>query len=196
VPTPISATECIPEDLVREVSPEAITFYVDELSGIYLPDSLKETHADVHSVKYWKPEDRLKGKFGRFSLRPKEGSDEEKALEDILVMGTTISLSGLDEFGRMKRLRHYALSLREILEERDLLGQVSIDAADYGSTLIQLDDNGVAESLGVGGYSVDFGRATAEGRQKTCDLFEQILGDEVQVINAEPEPRNSQRIIG
>lgn len=120
MPASISALEHKPSDFVREVSTDAITFYVDELSGIYLPEEFKEAHADRFDVEYWKPEDRLRGKFGRFALKRAEETGDEKPLDGILVMGTTIGLSGLDRDGYMASLRHFTLDdkIRDILEER------------------------------------------------------------------------------
>jgi len=87
MPAPISALERTPSDLIREVSPEAIDFYVDGLSGLYLPDEFREEHGDHFSVAYWKAENRLQGKFGRFALRhtQEDSGAEEEPLGDILV---------------------------------------------------------------------------------------------------------------
>jgi hypothetical protein len=198
VPASISALENTPDEFVREVSPDAITFYIDELSGIYLPEAFKEAHAGRFDVDYWKPEARLRGKFGRFALKHIEEAGDEEPLDGILVMGTTIGLSGLDRYGDMVSLRHFAFNekIREILDERDLLGRlIDVKPADYGATTIKLGDSGVAEALSVDGSSGDYGRATAEGRQETCAMFAQLLGNEIQVINVDPEPRPSQRIV-
>lgn len=198
---PISALECEPYDLVREVSPEAINFYVDELSGIYLPDDFKNEHADVRDVEGWKPEDRLDGKFGRWDVRrAREGGEsKEELLDGILLMGTTIGLSGLDRDGYMTDLRHLVLrsKVRDVLEKRNLLGEkITVNAVDYGHTSIKLDDDGQVEAIRVDDSSFDFGRANTEGRQETCDMFAQLLGDEIQVINADPEPREFDQIVG
>jgi hypothetical protein len=198
VPASISALEHTPYDFVREVSTDAITFYADELSGIYLPEEFKEAHADRFDVKCWKPEARLRGKFGRFALKRAEETGDEEPLDGILLMGTTIGLDGLDRYDDMESLRHYAFNekFRDVLEERDLVGQrIAVDRADYGATTIKLGSDGLAETVHVDGASGDFGRATAEGRQETCAMFAQLLGNEIQVINVDPEPRPSQRIV-
>lgn len=194
---PISALELRPHDLVREVSLDAINFYVDELSGIYLPDEFKEANADVPDVKYWKSEDRLRGKFGRFTLDHVKGNDDEEQLDGILLMGTTIGLSGLDRYKDMNSLRHYGLKakVRDVLEARGLLGQhIKVNPVDYGSTRIGLDESGATNTVNVSGNSYDFGRAKAEGRQVTCEMFGRLLGNEIQVLNTDPEPRENEQI--
>jgi hypothetical protein len=148
--TPISALEHQPSDFIREASLDAINFYVDKLSGIYL------------------------------------------------LMGTTIGLSGLGRDGYMESLRHYSLQdkVREVLEERELVGApIRIDRADYGDTTIVLGENGDVNAFSAGGSSYDFGRANAEGRQQTCDVFERLLGNAIKVINADPEPKPRDRIV-
>lgn len=191
---PISALEHKPSDFVREVSLDTIIYYSDELSGLFLPDEFRSTHADVINVKNWKPEDRLHGKFGRFALR--HTGDCE--LNDILVMGTTIGLHGLDRYNNMESLLHRNLHgrARDILEERGLTDEIiGVDRADYGVTRIELDERGAPKSVSVSGLSIDFGRANAEGRQRTCELFERLLGVSVQVINVDPKPKEHDRIV-
>ncbi len=105
-------------------------------------------------------------------------------------MGTTIGLSGLDRHGYLESLRHYSFQdrMRDVLEERDLLGKpIRINRADFGSTTIVLGESGDADALRVGGSSYDFGRADADGRQQTCEVFERLLGNTINVINEEPE---------
>jgi len=196
--TPLSALEHQPPDFIREVSPEAISFYADELSGLYLPDDFKEVHSEVFDVAYWKPEERLRGKFGRFALRYAQEEDGQAELNDILFMGTTIGLSGLGRDGNLASLRHYSFQdkVMDVLEERALADErIRIVRADYGSTAIVLGESGTPESLRVGGTSYDFGRAKAEGRQQTCELFERLLSGAIKVINENPEPRERERII-
>jgi hypothetical protein len=200
MPEPISALEHEPFDLVREVSPDAISFYVDELSGIYLPEEFKVGRADVLAVKRWKPENRLNGKFGRFTvtLVVEKGEEEnEERLDDILVMGTSIGLSGIDRYRSMDSLRHYTLDdmIGSILKGRDIAGpNISVRRADYGSTIIGPASN-PGEEIIVGSSSYDFGRASTDGRQETCDLFAQLLGDKTRVVNSDPEPREKDKII-
>lgn len=55
--------------------------------------------------------------------------------------------------------------------------------------------NGEVKSISVGSSSIDFGRAEAEGRQRTCDLFSERLGGMVSVINSSPEPDKYDKII-
>jgi hypothetical protein len=196
--TPISALEHQPSDFIREASLDAINFYVDKLSGIYLPDDFKQAHGDVYHIKYWKPENRLRGKFGRFALKHVQEEDDQAEIDDILLMGTTIGLSGLGRDGYMESLRHYSLQdkVREVLEERELVGApIRIDRADYGDTTIVLGENGDVNAFSAGGSSYDFGRANAEGRQQTCDVFERLLGNAIKVINADPEPKPRDRIV-
>jgi hypothetical protein len=198
VSTQISALEHRPHDFIREVSPAAIDFYVEELSGLYLPDDFRQAHGDVHSVERWKPEDRLCGKFGRFALRHAQEEDGQGELDDILLIGTTIGLSGVDRYRRMKSLRHYELedNARDMLKDRNLTGPpIEIIGVDYGGTSIKFDDNGLPQSIRVEGLSYDFGRAEAEGRQETCKLFERLVGNSVQVINVDPEPKEYEQII-
>jgi hypothetical protein len=196
MPNQISALEHRASDFIREVSLDALNFYTDGLIGLYLPDDFKHANADVFDVKYWKVEDRLVGKFGYFAL--KHLDDEQAKLEDILVMGTTIGLHGLDNSGDMESLRHFSLrdGLLSVLKARDLVGEpIRAEAVDYGDTLIKLSEDGTPQSVSIGGTSFDFGRAGTEGRQRTCELFEQLLGQGIDVINSEPEPKERQRII-
>lgn len=197
--TPISALEQSTTDLIREVSPEAISFYVDELSGIFLPEDFRAEHHDVFDVEFWKPEKRLNGKFGRFTLKHTEGAEVELELDDVLVMGTTIGVGGLDRTGYMHSLRHYALGglVPAIVQQRGIdWNAVEARAVDYGSTTIVLDAEGQAAAIKVGGDSIDFGRANSAGRQKTCELFEKHLAStSLQIINSDPEPREHERII-
>jgi hypothetical protein len=193
VSTPISALERKPTDFIREVSPDALNFYAKGLSELYLPEDFRQAH-NSYKAKYWKSEDRLRGKFGRFALldtREEVGQDE---LEGMLVIGTTIALSGL-----MESLRHFQLdnmARGEILSQRDLTyPPIQVIGVDYGATSIGLDESGTPQSISVGESSCDFGRADAEGRQKTCELFEQLLGKDIQVINADPEPQEYEQII-
>lgn len=196
MPIAVSALEYQPFDFTREVSPAAITFYVDELRGVYLPNDFRDSHRDVADIKSWQPEDRLHGKFGRFMVKRAQNSEE---CEDILVMGTTMGLSGLDRHERdLSKLRHRVFNdtVRDVLDRRGLLGKsVSIDPVDYGSTGIVVGENGIAGAIEVGRNSYEFGRATAEGRQETCDLFRQLLGNAVEVINKDPEPSADERIM-
>jgi len=100
MPEPISALDLTPYDLIREVSPEAVNFYVEDLSGLYLPEEFQNEHADVTDVKYWRARERLRGKFGRFTVMQFEESGEEERedqLDGILVMGTTSACLALIE---------------------------------------------------------------------------------------------------
>jgi hypothetical protein len=199
MPHAVSALELEPHDLIREVSRDAINYYVDELSGIHLPDDFKEKYAETYAVKFWKPEDRLRGKFGRFVLQSaqEESVGDEEPLGDILLMGSTIGLRGLDG-NYMLDLRHYEFlrKARQILEARDLPDEdIKLQDVDYGSTSIKLRDDGKVAAIRVGGSSMDYGRAGKEGRRETCEAFERLLGNEIEVINSEPEPREHQKIV-
>ncbi len=195
--SPVSAILHEPSDFVREVSADAIKFYVNGLSKIYLPDGFKQANAGVLDVECWKPEDRLCGKFGRFALlHAVEGAQAQ--LDDILMMGTTIGLSGVSHYGLcMASLRHNRLEAQalHILRSRGLDKGISVEPADYGSTTIVLDKSGKPQSVVVDGSSVEFGRANTEGRERTCELFRRLLGGDIGVDNAEPSPREFGRII-
>lgn len=197
MPPLISALEQRTTELMREVSPDAISFYVDELSGIFLPDDFQAEHHELFDVKYWKPEDRLHGKFGRFTLKQTEGAAVD--LDDILIMGTTIGVGGLDRNRYMHSLRHYALGglVPAIAQQRGVdWYAVEARAVDYGSTAIVLDTEGQASAIKVGEDSIDFGRDDFAGRQKTCELFEKLLAStSLQVINTDPEPREHEHVI-
>lgn len=194
---PISALEHRPSGFIREVSPEAIRFYVSDLSRIYLPEEFRTKHSDIYDVERWEPENRLGGKFGRFTVRHAQEEEGQPELDDILLMGTTIGLYGLDRRNLMS-LRHATLSngIVDILEARGLAETpVRVKDVDYGATSIILGENGTAQALRVSSKSYDYGRAETEGRQQTCELFERLLAGTVEVINADPEPRPHDRII-
>jgi hypothetical protein len=197
-PAPISALERTPYDLIREVSPDAIRFYVDELRGIYLPEDFKQAYADVLEVKFWTPQDRLKGKFGRFAVKLVESGGELPA-DGILAMGPVIGLSGLANDGRgMDRLRHSTLDekAQAILKERGLPGADAIlNRADYGSTAILLNSDGLVQAIALSSASLEFGRADTDGRRETCDMFKRLLRNEIEVMNIGPGPDGPERII-
>lgn len=192
---PISAIEHHPHEYIREVSPDAIAFYVDELSGMYLPEDFRQAHVDAFDVEFWGPEKRLYGKFGRFAVRSEEGSEHE----DILLMGTTIGMGSLDRGGHLESLRHY--HFKDMAEDlalnaRDLDPETWwLEAVDYGGTTISLDALGKPRKFRISGNSIDFGRANAEGREKTCELAATLLSGTVEVVNSDPEPREHEQII-
>jgi hypothetical protein len=192
----LSALDHRPSDFIREVSPEAVGFYVDDLSGISLPETFKTEHADNIDVRFWKPEDRLQGKFGRWAVTRVE-DDKEIPLDDILLMGSTIGLTGFDRYGDLQSLRHVMLltAVRGVLKNRGLTDEpLGVKAIDYGSTAIHVED-GEATKLTVGGSSVDFGRADKDVRQRTCEAFGSLLGNHIEVVNLNPEPKDYERII-
>jgi len=198
---PISAIESRPADFIKEVSSETLTYFVQDLSGLYLPDVFKEQHAETIPVKYWGAEDRLSGKFGRFAVKAANGSEDlvdPATLSDILLMGTTIDLGRLNGYGRMASLRHYEFktAIQDVAENRGWEpGQVLVAEADYGGTNIQIDDEGQVRGFSVYGYSIDFGRADEAGRQQTVDLFQDALGPDIRVQNSDPKPDAHDKII-
>lgn len=196
-PDALSALDFQPIDLTREVSSGAIDFYVDELSGIYLPDAFKAEHQGASDVDYWDPEHRLMGKFGRYALTGAKEDGSPVELDDILVMGSTIGVAGIDR-GCMRTLRHKALreAARCALIDRDTEGlTVESKVADYGMTTILIDAKGAAEAIVVNATSYEFGRADTEGRERTCELFRQALGSSIEIINEEPDPTSRDRIL-
>ncbi len=147
----ISALELTPAQLIREVSPDAVEFYVNGLSGIYLPQDVLDEHAGSFDVKYWKPDDRLRGKFGRFVVRQSNEDDPNtrKKIDDILLMGTTIGVGDLDLREKFACLRHYEFSgpLQTLLLEREYArNEVIVSSVDYGDVGILLAQNGQTET--------------------------------------------------
>ena len=196
---PISALKHRSFDFIREVSLDALTFYADGLSGIYLPEDFKQEHGETYGVKYWTADERLNGKFGRITLKYAQEEEPAAELDDILLMGTTIGVHSLDRYNQLESLRHYSFreKLRDVVEARGLLGmKISYAEVDYGDTRIMLGESGAPERLEVSGNSFDFGRANTEGRQQTCDLFQRILGSTIEIVNSYPEPNKNERIIG
>lgn len=199
--TPLSALDQAPVDLIREVSSEAISFYVDELSGIYLPEDFRTEHSDAFDVECWDPQNRLRGKFGRFIVRDAEQQDLEARTEyeDVLLMCTTIGVGALSRDGFFQSIRHHGFRsmVPEVLEGRGIdWKKVEIKPVDFGSTKIVVDDNQRASELQILGGSIDYGRADTAGRFKTCELFERRLTDtSIEVANEEPEPREHQQIL-
>lgn len=198
---PASAIEHQPEEFMREVSPEAIRFYVEELRSLRLPLDFRAQHACNEYLGGWDTEDRLKGKFGRFTVKAVGDDVEPKELEDVLVMGTTIGLGELDgtgRYARLRSLRHYSLfdAAEKVLMARGLEDvELELNEVDFGFTTIRLNPNGVAKQIVVSAESVDFGRADAEGRLQTCQLFSKLLGDQVAVVNLDPAPDRHSLII-
>lgn len=196
----LSAPEHSPSDFIREVTPEALEFYVDELSGLHLPEDFDP---DTFAAKTWDVKKRLSGKFGRFTVANAE--DPETKYDDVLLMGTTVGLGKVDRVGMLSSLYHYNLhdAVWGVLQSRDIIDEISndairslrVDAVDYGSTHIRLGRAGRAEALLVGSSSMDFGRADTEGRQATCVAFETLLENVVEVINSDPEPREREQLI-
>jgi hypothetical protein len=194
---PISALNHKPTDFIREVSPEAITFYIDDMSGLYLPDEFKQEYWAQLNVKNGKLEERLHGKFGRFVIGHIENDGKYKE-KDVMLMGTTIGLSTSSRNGELEYLRHRNLyeTVIKLIEEQGMLSDLmKVDPADFGSTSIITTARGSAESIYIGGSSMDFGRAAAEGRQQTCELFQKLLGDTIKVVNVEPELMSTQQLI-
>ncbi len=194
---PISALKSRPEDLIREVTPDAITYYADELSGLFLPEDFVSDHKDNTDVMRWNSRDRLRGKFGRFTITGVKQQDQE--FDDVLLMGTTIGVHAIDMDGYLTSLRHYAFLglVSEIIEKRDINPRdVHTRAADYGSTILAADQDGQIQQILVRGRSIDFGRAGVDGRQKTCELFDkQLAGTLIAVANSDPIPRQYEIVI-
>ncbi|MBP9738290.1 hypothetical protein KBD20_01235 [Candidatus Saccharibacteria bacterium] len=191
-----SALDFEPTDLVREVSTEAIEYYAAELGGLYLPDEFVLRNKNVYGVKNWNPRDRLSGKFGRFIVGCDDDSFEDT---DIIMIGTTIGLGGFDRDYGMRSLRHYEFrdSLYATLVKRGLSDSDSLHthAVDYGAIYITLGKQRKPESVAVYGQSLDYGRADSAGRQLTCEIFQTIVGEGIEVVNQEPTPRERQYII-
>ncbi len=191
-----------PTEFVREVEEGVLDYYVHDLNGLYLPDDFRAEHDDDYSVKYWKPEDRLLGKFGRFVISRYTYNDGGEPLIDgnfapvgIIVMGTTIGLGS-----SMNSLRHCDLATMAL----DFFKSRSNDqanmryqaiACDYGSTRIELNEAGDPTSVSVYRKSYDFGRADTDGRSETCRLFQALLGDSIEVVNSNPDPEENDEII-
>ncbi len=197
----ISALESEPEDHIRRVEPGVLSYYVNDLSGLYLPDSFTSEHINNPSVNCWKPEDRLHGKFGRFiAQRYISFGRPDPAFNPIqvILMGTTIDLGYDEHLRRMSSLRHYVLDSKVMGIIRDSAGEdgrLGFESVDYGSTTIKLDKDGEPVAVDVYGQSFDFGRADTEGRRETCELFQALLGDSIQVVNVNPEPIVTDQII-
>lgn len=198
-PGKISALDVTTFGLIREVSVEALDFYANGLSGLYLPEDFKEAHDDSFDVKYWDVQKRLRGKFGRFVLKLEDkDSSVGDEVEEVLLMGPTIGVDLIDSRGNMQSLRHFEFrpKLFDVFRTRGLdVGDYEVFREDYGSTTILLGDNGEARALEVGGRSIDYGRADKQGRQATCDLFSKLLNKSIDVINLDPEPSEHDYVI-
>jgi hypothetical protein len=207
----ISAIDLNPIDCVREVSPAAIDYYVEELSGLFLPPDFVEANIDSDpQLGEWGPDERLRGSFGRFVVdyyAEQEGDLANVApaeSQEMLVMGTTIGLPGpyYNMFG-MRSLKH--VDLLEYLKrasrnEADQKGMITnIRKVDFGHTEIVLGEDGTVKKLLVSGSSYDFGRADEIGRSETCRAFERalegVVESFVEVVNVNQVPRGYDRII-
>ena len=191
-PGEISALDVTTYGLIREVSVEALDFYANGLSGLYLPEDFKESHKDSYDVERWDLQQRLRGKFGRFVLKQGD-EDSEPTHEDevVLLMGSTIGVDLIDSRGNMQSLRHFEFrqKLFDVFRSRGLDGDdFAVGRVDYGSTSIVLDVNGDARAIEVGGRSIDYGRADEVGRLETCELFKKAVGDAIGVVNKDPAP--------
>jgi hypothetical protein len=195
-----------PTEVVREVEKGVLDYYAHGLSGLYLPDDFKVRHPNAYDVKSWKPEDRLLGKFGRFVISKYTYNDEEEPLiddeftpVDIIVMGTTIGLGSRVRYGEMSHLIHYDLGEMALAFSKNKKNNRKADIvcipADYGLTRIGLDEQGNPQTLLVIAKSFDFGRASTEERDRTCKLFQELLGDSIKVVNGTPEPIADDKII-
>lgn len=186
---PISALDHYPSDFVREVSLEAIDFYAKGLSGLYMPES---------DERYFNSRERLMGKFGRFMVE-RTPEDEETVSKNVLLMGTTATLGPRgSSYGQ---LRHSLIknALRNMIWEGiDGLpkeGKLQVKILDYGHTCIVVDEGNNPETLLVSGSSFDFGRADEAGRQRTCELFSELLGGSIKVDNIDPRPTDRESIL-
>lgn len=191
----INAEHVEPIELGHEVSRGAIRFFADGLSGIYLPDRYKDQGPDDYS------KGRLTGIFGRFSLdhfndSPKDERIGEPDIKDILLMGSTIELPIWDHVASAKGTvkfgeKDFGPLLAGAMEDRDLLRQSDLirpERADFGTTEIVLDEYGAPKELIISGASELLGRADTQGREQTVEMFQQTLGDSINVVNADPSP--------
>ncbi len=185
----ISALDHRPIDFVREVSPDALDFYVKGLRGLYMPES---------EQRFLDPSDRLHGKFGRYVLANSETSE---TFREILLMGTVVTL-GPKAYGAIDSLLHF--QIRSALINMVRRGEVEhvpegvpidVQHVDYGQTQIILGKDDQLQSVLVSGASFEFGRASEEGRQQTCELFDSLLEGTVTVVNANPTPETYDDII-
>ncbi len=189
----ISALTKWPIDCVRQVTTGVLDFFVDELSGLYLPDDFTERFRGNSFVEGWNVADRLGGKFGRFTLvgEVPPGVDVSDVRE-IIIMGTTLPL------GRnLGQLRHHSLPqfLYPVLKKQNLLdNKLDYEVTDYGDTEIVVDERNVPQELRVFSQSADFGRADADGRERTCEVLRSILAP-LAVMNVELEPSRYSKII-
>lgn len=197
----ISALDVRPYDLSREVDDSMIAYYVDELRGVYLPEDYVSAHRQrSRDVARWSPEDRLSGKFGRFLIEQFESDEDDEpfAVKDLLVIGTTMGVSGIDRYGYLHSLRHYDLRDRawHILQTRDYgKTQATLKPQDYGATQIHTEEGHGVTKVSVSGRSLDYGRADTAGRKITCDLFKQLLGGTVEIVDADPNPMEREVVI-
>ena len=187
----MSALDFEPADLIREVSSAAIDFYVRGLNTIELPDDFMQQHRKVLGVEGWSNKGRLEGKFGRYIVHSEDAGIRSK--NDVIVMGTTLGVGGLDRDYGLRSLRHYELqdALYGVLIGRGVADAEALEvrAVDYGSTVINLTNGGDVESVTVRGRSIDYGRGNAVVREKTCELFVRLLDGGIKVINADPDPK-------
>lgn len=189
----ISALDVTTYDLIREVSVEALDYYANGLSGLHLPEAFKKANETSFDIQHWDVQKRLHGKFGRFVLKQEDedGSDADAREESVLLMGSTIGVDLIDSRGNMQNLRHFEFrhKLFEVFRSRGLDGSnFAVDRVDYGSTRIELGDDGAVCSVDVGGRSIDYGRADELGRQETCELFKKAVGDAIDLVNKDPVP--------
>jgi hypothetical protein len=194
-----------PTEFVREVEEGVLDYYVHGLNGLYLPDDFRAEHANDYGVEYWKPRDRLLGKFGRFVISKYTYNDEEEPLiddeftpVDIIVMGTTIGLGYNEYRRRMNCLVHYDLGREALIffkSRSNDQANMGYRAIDYGSTEIKLNEAGEPASVSIYSQSYDFGRADTDGRSETCRLFQVLLGGAIKVVNVDPQPRVTDQII-
>lgn len=190
----ISALDCRTSDLIKEVSHDALNFYVHELDSLYLPEDFIAEHGEVFDVVHWSKQNRLKGKFGRFVVNL-----ENETKQDILLMGATVGVDMIGPDGCLQSLRHFELrhELEHVLHKRGFGNQdYDVDREDYGSTKIETDSSGKPKLIIVGGRSIDYGRANEVGRGETCRQFSKILGSDVVVINSDPVPLDYEYVIG
>ncbi len=194
---PINAFDHEPSDFIRDVSLEALGFYVTELEGLYIPEGSEAEHKDSIDLRRWEPSKRTAGKFGRFVLGVfNENGEMAEIEEDILVMGTTIPLGEPSGRGSMSELLHVMLEAfvyRRLSAEGCFAEGRSYAAVDYGATRITVTGEGV-EGIRVGASSFNLGRADEQGRSRTIELFNERL-DGLDVDNTDPVPRQQKRII-
>lgn len=156
-----------PVDLIRELSPEAISYY----AHLELGDGWK-THERPTEGKFVRLGSKIflgsTVQFGPLEWSRDARKDIRNSLRHVVIANVALNQMIKEEIEQL-----------EVGDEKVLGMGVMLDA---GSASIEVDSERNPVALYLEGRSLDFGKADEAGRLRTIEIAQQILGSSVEVI--------------